>query len=225
MRGTLDSHLKTFNTMPDNAKSARKAAAMKKRGMLSARAWEDLRQASRLAHAQGVTLFMHGVKIVPQERYVSKGDTTGSKPRAAATTLTTTERDGRKRQPTVPVGDARDQPSKRQQRSAQRLQDHREKQRAATVHARSHACMHAGCRSCTADGCTLYGRSREHRLEVMAQRLAALRKLCALLWQARTERCICTVTASPACRPSHAATCTSTPRRIASSRGHFTRLY
>ena len=107
--------------------------------MLSARAWEDLRQASRLAHAQGVTLFMHGVKIVPQERYVSKGDTTPSKPRAAATTLTTTERDGRKRQPTVPVGDARDQPSKRQQRSAQRLQDHREKQRAATVHARVHA--------------------------------------------------------------------------------------
>ena len=82
---------------------------------------------------------MHGVKIVPQERYVSKGDTTPSKPRAAATTLTTTERDGRKRQPTVPVGDARDQPSKRQQRSAQRLQDHREKQRAATVHARVHA--------------------------------------------------------------------------------------
>ena len=107
--------------------------------MLSAWAWEDLRQASRLAHAQGVTLFMHGVKIVPQERYVSKGDTTPSKPRAAATTLTTTERDGRKRQPTVPVGDARDQPSKRQQRSAQRLQDHREKQRAATVHARVHA--------------------------------------------------------------------------------------
>ena len=139
MHGTLDSRLKTFNTMPDNAKSARKAAATKKRGMLSARAWEDLRQASRLAHAQGVTLFMHGVKIVPQERYVSKGDTTPSKPRAAATTLTTTERDGRKRQPTVPVGDARDQPSKRQQRSAQRLQDHREKQRAATVHARVHA--------------------------------------------------------------------------------------
>ena len=81
MRGTLDSRLKTFNTMPDNAKSARKAAATKKRGMLSARAWEDLRQASRLAHAQGVTLFMHGVKIVPQERYVSKGSTTPSKPR------------------------------------------------------------------------------------------------------------------------------------------------
>ena len=43
MRGTLDSRLKTFNAMPDNAKSARKAAATKKRGMLSARAWEDLR--------------------------------------------------------------------------------------------------------------------------------------------------------------------------------------
>ena len=185
MRGTLDSRLKTFNTMPDNAKSARKAAATKKRGMLSARAWEDLRQASRLAHAQGVTLFMHGVKIVPQERYVSKGDTTPSKPRAAATTLTTTERDGRKRQPTVPVGDARDQPSKRQQRSAQRLQDHREKQRAATVHARVHArwlsIVHRRW---------LHAVWTEHRLEVMAQRLAALRKLRALLWQAWTERCI-----------------------------------
>ena len=78
MRGTLDSRLKTFNTMPDNAKSARKAAATKKRGMLSARVWEDLCQASRLAHAQGVTLFMHGVKIVPQERYVSKEDDEGT---------------------------------------------------------------------------------------------------------------------------------------------------
>ena len=33
------------------------------RGSLSARQWQDLRQAARLARSEGVTLVMHGVKV------------------------------------------------------------------------------------------------------------------------------------------------------------------
>ena len=39
------------------------AAERKRRGILSARAWEDIRQAARLARSEGVKLFLHGVDV------------------------------------------------------------------------------------------------------------------------------------------------------------------
>ena len=41
-------------------------AAAAKRGCLSARHWQDLRQAARLARSEDITLIMHGVTVTPR---------------------------------------------------------------------------------------------------------------------------------------------------------------
>ena len=40
-------------------------AAAAKRGCLSARHWQDIRQAARTARSEGITLIIHGVTVVP----------------------------------------------------------------------------------------------------------------------------------------------------------------
>lgn len=154
--------------------SKRKTSASGTRGTMSARTWADIRQGARLANAQGVKLIMHGVEIIPLDKRVRKG-AKSSQPRATATTNTTTERDGRAPPVALP-GDACDKPTKRQQRSAQRFQDHRKKQRAAIVHARWLSIMH---------------RKRMHAVWTAYMRSTlALRKLRGLLWKAWNMKCI-----------------------------------
>jgi len=108
--------------------SARKASSAKTayRGSLSRRQWDDLRQAARLARACGAGFILHGVQVVPP------GDVHRGRKIPERT-------DGEKKKMPVPdaheseskdTGDeARANTSKRQQKSAQRREEWREKKR------------------------------------------------------------------------------------------------
>lgn len=103
------------------------------RGQLSQQQWSDIRQAARLARTEGVTLSFHGVTISPPTS--SAGTLQGSpvvrEPRAQRKAEKgTTKDDGDGQQP-MDTSDAPKVPSKRHQRSAQRLVDYQETQRAA----------------------------------------------------------------------------------------------
>ena len=65
-------------TMSEKVKHPKVPAA--KRGCLSARQWQDIRQASRLARTEGVTLHLHGVRVGPTANAVSETRTSSSKP-------------------------------------------------------------------------------------------------------------------------------------------------
>ena len=108
--------------------SARKASSAKTayRGSLSRRQWDNLRQAARLARACGAGFILHGVQVVPP------GDV--HRGRKIPERI-----DGEKKKMPVPdaheseskdTGDeARANTSKRQQKSAQRREEWREKKR------------------------------------------------------------------------------------------------
>eukprot|EP00966_Prymnesium_polylepis_P132444 3062108-Prymnesium_polylepis.1 len=48
--------------------SAKPKAAAAKRGCLTTRHWQDIRQAARLARSEGVMLITHGVTVIPAAR-------------------------------------------------------------------------------------------------------------------------------------------------------------
>ena len=103
------------------------AAERKRRGILSARAWEDIRQAARLARSEGVKLFLHGVDVSPQDQGRGARRDTPVRPRSAAVRTDMTARDDSEQEPTEPEGPART-PSKKQPkpRDLKRLQEFQE---------------------------------------------------------------------------------------------------
>jgi hypothetical protein len=103
------------------------------RGQLSQQQWQDIRQAARLARTEGVTLSFHGVTISPptSSAGILQGGPVVREPRAQRKADSgTTKDDGDGQQP-MDTSDAPKVPSKRQQRSAQRLVDFQDAQRAA----------------------------------------------------------------------------------------------
>ena len=104
------------------------AAERKRRGILSARAWEDIRQAARLARSEGVKLFLHGVDVSPQDQGRGARRDTPVRPRSAAVRTNMTARDDSEQAPTEPEGPART-PSKKQPkpRDLKRLQEFQER--------------------------------------------------------------------------------------------------
>ena len=115
------------HSLRGQGKSAEGHAA--KRGGLGSKRWADIRQAARLARTEGVVLVVHGVEVSPF----------GVEPMCAQENLPpnsqshrrSDEREGRGQQAMEAVASARaTSPSKRQQRSAQRLLVFQEKKRA-----------------------------------------------------------------------------------------------
>ena len=108
--------------------AATASPATAKRGRLSERAWSDVLRAARIARAEGVALRVHGIEIYnkrkPQKLKNKVLRREQKKPtETVAPTLPSTA-NGVKPPPPH---------SKRQQRSALRLQDFQEKKRAAAV--------------------------------------------------------------------------------------------
>ena len=102
-----------------NKKPSHPARPVAIRGSLSARQWQDLRQAARFARSEGVTLLMHGVKIFGDK------PAAGSRPQVKETPRTS----GGSR-----ASDDADEPAratKKAQRDAQRAQANRARVREA----------------------------------------------------------------------------------------------
>mmetsp|Transcript_58805 Transcript_58805/g.161381 ORF Transcript_58805/g.161381 Transcript_58805/m.161381 type:complete len:229 (+) Transcript_58805:196-882(+) len=97
-------------------------AAAAKRGCLTARHWQDLRQAARLARSEGVTLIMHGITVSP-------GAQQNSPIVQHKMTTTTTVLDRRGQQPKESTGTAREHLSEKQQQQQQPNRKQREEQR------------------------------------------------------------------------------------------------
>ena len=98
-------------------------AAAAKRGCLSARHWQDIRQAARTARSEGITLIIHGVTVVP----AVCGKENQPEPQHKSTT--TTACSGRGQQPRKAIGDAHDHQPKSQQDQQQPTKQQRENQR------------------------------------------------------------------------------------------------
>ena len=93
-----------------------------KRGGLGAKRWADIRQAARLARTEGVVLLVHGVEVSPHGMELMSAQE--NLPPTSHSNRPTDELEGHKQakqQSTEAVTAARQVPSKRQQRSAQRL--------------------------------------------------------------------------------------------------------
>ena len=98
------------------------------RGLRSERAWNDVRSAARIAREEGVVLRLHGTLVMPLRKLQKQAKGLGKEQKkpaeAAAPPLLSAK-----------VGEAPPSPalSKRQQRSAQRLQEFQERKRATLV--------------------------------------------------------------------------------------------
>lgn len=96
------------------------------RGSLSARHCADIEKMARIARKTGISLTVHGVTVGTASAILQLQDTE----------VTTAKHDGRTAPPTETGEDACEQPSKRQQKRAQRLEDYNEAKRAAACGAR-----------------------------------------------------------------------------------------
>lgn len=164
------------------------APAAANRGCLSVRQWADIRQAAQLAREQGVNLKVHGVVVFSTDSPPSAGHTQSEvKEKPAAP-----RRASGRPQPMDSVGEQPVARTKKQQRDAQRLADHREQQRAAPILARWELLARQPLR-------VVRRMSRDEvwtswRREAQEHKQAARRRLRALLrpyaWQEWTRRCI-----------------------------------
>lgn len=102
--------------------SSNKAAAAP-RGCLTARHWQDIRRAARLARSDGVSLIVHGVTVEPAAR--DKENL--SQPQSKSTT--TLVRSGRRQQPKEPIGDTCENPPAKLQHEQQPPRKQREDER------------------------------------------------------------------------------------------------
>ena len=101
----------------EEAAKAERSLVTAKRGLLSERAWADVRRAARVAHEEKVTIRLHGLVVNPKLKQSQVSDKA--------------VREVRKKQaPSATAGDAPPSPTgKRKKRSAQRLQEFQEKKR------------------------------------------------------------------------------------------------
>jgi len=104
-------------------------AAAAKRGCLSARHWQDVRQAVRLARSEGMTLIVHGVTVTPDR---------GHQPRPEGAQLltrtTTTALDGRGQQLAEAASNACEHPSTKQHERQQAAKDQRKERSLRRLH-------------------------------------------------------------------------------------------
>ena len=109
------------------------SAAAATRGTLSARQWSDIHRLATLAREQGVCFSMHGVEVKPAD-----STRTAGKPRNGTKEPTPTPgRTAEEPQPLETDGSVQPtEQTKKQQRDAKRLADHREKLRVAPILAR-----------------------------------------------------------------------------------------
>ena len=138
-------------------------ASASRRGYVSAGRWADLRQAARLACSENVSLTMHGITITP---FVT-GSKENRPPRYDVTKVKPVPDARSKQRPLEASGAPCASTSKRQQRSAQRLQDYQEKQRARvqrwlTMTQNLHRCSRAKLR---ADVWTAWMRERTQQVD------------------------------------------------------------
>ena len=109
--------------------AATASPATAKRGRLSERAWSDVLRAAHIARAEGVALRVHGIEIYNKRKPLKLKSKVCVAPGAEKPTETVA--------PTLPstANGVKPPPphSKRQQRSALRLQEFQEKKRAAAV--------------------------------------------------------------------------------------------
>jgi hypothetical protein len=98
-------------------------AAAARRGCLTARHWQDIRRAARLARSEGVELIMHGVTVGPAARDKENM----SQPQTKSTT--TSVRGGRGQQLTEAVGKACEHPLEKQREQLQPPKKQRDEQR------------------------------------------------------------------------------------------------
>ena len=117
--------------MPSSKRSPPAAAA--NRGCINERQWSDIRRAAALAQEKGVRLTLHGVSVMPADSTHAGG----SPQRATAEQAKAPRRANDDAQPPETRGGVPSEaPSKKQQRDAQRLAEHRERQRVAPILAR-----------------------------------------------------------------------------------------
>ena len=92
-----------------------------KRGLLSERAWADVRRAARLAHEEEVAIRLHGIVVTPKLK----------QPKVSKKAV----REVRQKQaPSATAGEVPPSPGgKRKERSARRLQEFQEKKRAGFI--------------------------------------------------------------------------------------------
>ena len=117
--------------MPSSKRSPPAAAA--NRGCINERQWSDIRRAAALAQEKGVRLTLHGVSVMPADSTHAGG----SPQRATAEQAKAPRRANDDAQPPETRGGVPSEaPSKKRQRDAQRLAEHRERQRVAPILAR-----------------------------------------------------------------------------------------
>ena len=117
--------------MPSSKRSPPAAAA--NRGCINERQWSDIRRAAALAQEKGVRLTLHGVSVMPADSTHAGG----SPQRATAEQAKAPRRANDDAQPPETRGGVlTEAPSKKRQRDAQRLAEHRERQRVAPILAR-----------------------------------------------------------------------------------------
>ena len=105
-----------------------RSLATGKRGRLSERSWADVRRAARIAREEGVALKVHGIEVTGKLKQLS-----GAK-NVARKVLQKPAEPAAPAQPSAVSDEASPPPlSKRQQRSAQRLQEYQEQKRGAAV--------------------------------------------------------------------------------------------
>jgi len=170
------------------------------RGSLSARQWQDLRQAARLSRSEGVTVTWRrdgSIAISPAPSVFASTPTTtaGSRQRGQAKTQDTT-RDADAPKPMETDGNERATASKKQQRDARRLLEYQESKRMSQSTARwllltQRQLWAARKTSCNA---VWAGWMRSRTPEA---RLATRRKLRGLLWRAWTHPQIAPPQSSP----------------------------
>ena len=117
--------------MPSSKRSPPAAAA--NRGCINERQWSDIRRAAALAQEKGVRLTLHGVSVMPADSTHAGG----SPQRATPEQAKAPRRANDDAQPLETRGGVPSEaPSKKRQRDAQRLAEHRERQRVAPILAR-----------------------------------------------------------------------------------------
>jgi len=177
----------------------RHPAQVARRGTLSARQWQDLRQAARIACSEGVSVTWRrdgSLVFTPLPTpLIDSTNKAGNRPSSAETSKRTT-RDADVPVPMETDGIERVQASKKQQRDARRLQEYQESKRVPQSAARwllltQRQLWAARKTSCNA---VWAGWMRSRTPEA---RLATRRKLRGLLWRAWTHPQIAPPQSSP----------------------------
>ena len=122
------------------SKTVKPKAAAAQRGCLTARHWQDIRLAARLARSEGVTLITHGVTVTPTARDQE------NQPQPQLKATTTPARGGRGQLPTETVSNACEHPPQKPCEQQQPPKQQREQQRSLRRAHEFHQALACGAR-------------------------------------------------------------------------------